>query len=432
MKDTKTRKIARHVILALLALASMALSWIIWTNPARYERAKQVSTEKVQSNQVSRDMSDVILPTQVIYTNSNQKQTLINSSKKSLSKAIINELSKWKLESSTRVSRGNKERFLDYASMTRSLMLKYPSNVTGQILSSVYDQKMDTNTEVSQIVINLDRKNEFFLLDDKTYDVYQIKVTKQSLKSLRKIVKNNDQEYGVKEKIMNHKLINDYPDSIEVPYYSFLINKESSSVFTANLLTDTDADSIDTKKVKDGTEYVTANNAKRLLIQNDGSATFNDTSKNNGKNGDLKTNIEKSFYQMKQLGVQVDNMRYFNFHPSQYQAEFRDYVGGFPIFNNDGLGTIKVSRQSSELTTAFSIYNLDVPVPTSENNKELPSTETILNQLELNGIDTKKIEDIDVGYDWSGKVSANSTVELEPTWYIKYRGDWTSYRDLIS
>lgn len=432
MKDTKTRKVTRHILLALLALGSMALSWVIWTNPARYERAKQVSSEKVQSNQVSRDMSDVILPTQIVYTNSNDKQTLINNSKKNLSKSIVDELSKWKLSTATRVSRGNKERYLDYTAMTRSVMLKYPSNITGKILNGVYDQKLDTNTEISQVVVNLDKKNEFFLLDDKTYDVFQIKVTKQNLKNLRKVIRNHDQEYEVKEKIMNHKLINDYVSTIEVPYYGFLVNKESSSVFTASLLTDNDADSIDTKKVKDGTEYVTSNNTKRLLIQNDGSVVFNDSSKNNGKMGDLKTNVEKSFYQMKQLGVQVDNMRYFNFHINEHQAEFREYVGGFPIFNNDGLGAIKVARQSGQLTTTFSIYNLDIPVPTAESDKELASTQEMLNQLELSGIDTKKIEDIDIGYEWSGKAKANSTVELEPTWYIKYQGDWTSYRDLVS
>jgi regulatory protein YycH of two-component signal transduction system YycFG len=432
MKDTKARKITRHVALLILAIASIVLSWVIWTNPARYERAKQVSSEKVQSNQVSRDKSDVILPTRIVYTNSDQKQELINNSKKSLPKALVKEISGWKMASVTRVSRGNKERFLDYAMMSRSLMLKYPSNITGKIFNSIYNQKLNTNAEISQIVVNLDKKNEFFLLNDKTYDVYQAKVSAQSLKNLRKLAKSADQQYAVKEMIMNHNLINEYKNSVKVPYYSFLVNKESSSVFTANLLTNTDADSIDTKKVKGGTEYVSSDTTKRLLIKNDGFVTFNDTSKAGDTNESLKKNIEQSFYQMKQLGVQVDNMRYFNFHDNDREVEFRDFVAGFPIFNSDGLDTIKVSRQSKQTTTSFSIYNLDVPVPTSKSDKELPSTQDMLDELEYSGINTDKIEDIDIGYERPSTSKTNSTVELEPTWFIKYHGDWTSYRDLVS
>lgn len=431
MKDTKTRKIVRHVILLILALTSIVLSWVIWTNPARYERAKQVSSEKVQSNQVNRDKGDVILPTQVIYTKGEQ-QELINNSKSSLPKAAVKEISSWKLSNITRVSRGNKERFLDYATLSHSLMLKYPSNITGKIFNSIYDQKLNTNAEISQIVVNVNKPNEFFLLNDATYGVYQAKASKQDLKQLRKLIKQSDSQYKVKETIMNHNLINDYQTAIKVPYYSFSVNKESSSVFTANLLTNTDADSIDTKKTKDGTEYVSNDTTKRLLIKNNGFVTFNNASKANDTEESLKRNLELSFYQMKQLGVQVDNMRYFNFHENNHEIEFRDFVEGFPIFNADGLDTIKVAHQAKQTTTSFSIYNLDVPVPTSKSDKELPSTQDMLDELKYSGINTDKIEDIDIGYERPSTTKANSTVELEPTWFIKYHGDWTSYRDLVS
>ena len=233
MKDTKTRRIIRHALLAILAIMSISLSWLIWTNPARYGGSHHIANEKVQSNQVKRDMSDVILPTQIIYTN-HDKQQLVNNSKKNLPKMTVAEISKWRLESSTRVSRGNKERFMDYATMDRSVMLKYPSNITTQIFNGVYDQKLNSNYEISQVVINLDKRNEFFLLNDKTYDVYQIKVSRQNLKNLRQLVQGNDQVYAVKETVMNHRLINDYYKAPAVPYNGFLINEESSSVFTAN------------------------------------------------------------------------------------------------------------------------------------------------------------------------------------------------------
>lgn len=431
MKDTKTRRIIRHALLAILAIMSISLSWLIWTNPARYGGSRHIANEKVQSNQVKRDMSDVILPTQIIYTN-HDKQQLVNNSKKNLPKMIVAEVSKWRLESSTRVSRGNKERFMDYATMDRSVMLKYPSNITTQIFNGVYDQKLNSNYEISQVVINLDKRNEFFLLNDKTYDVYQIKVSRQNLKNLRQLVQGNDQVYAVKETVMNHRLINDYYKALAVPYNSFLINEESSSVFTANLLTNTDAESIDTKKTKDGVVYVTNDNTKRLLVRNNGQVTFNNASGNGGGDG-LNNNIEKSFLQMKQLGVQADtNVRYFDFQLAKRQAEFRDYVAGFPIFNEDGLGTIKVARQSNELTTSFSIYNLQVPVPSKGGTKQLPTTEEVLNQLSYQGINPKDIKDIEIGYQWAGKVAANTTVELEPTWYVNYRGEWMAYQNLAS
>ncbi len=53
---------------------------------------------------------------------------------------------------------------MDYATMDRSVMLKYPSNITTQIFNGVYDQKLNSNYEISQVVINLDKRNEFSYL----------------------------------------------------------------------------------------------------------------------------------------------------------------------------------------------------------------------------------------------------------------------------
>ncbi|SUB60008.1 Uncharacterized protein conserved in bacteria [Pediococcus pentosaceus] len=152
---------------------------------------------------------------------------MINNSKSSLPKAAVKEISSWKLSNITRVSRGNKERFLDYATLSHSLMLKYPSNITGKIFNSIYDQNLNTNAEISQIVVNVNKPNEFFLLNDATYDVYQAKASKQDLKQLRKLIKQSDSQYKVKETIMNHNLINDYQTAIKVPYYSFSVNKRA-------------------------------------------------------------------------------------------------------------------------------------------------------------------------------------------------------------
>ncbi|MGV7982855.1 hypothetical protein PJP06_29425, partial [Mycobacterium kansasii] len=76
---------------------SVALSAMIWTNPAQYERNRQRSSNTTTTELSARPQKDVYLPTQVVYTNANGNQELLNNRKVSLTTEIREALSKWEL-----------------------------------------------------------------------------------------------------------------------------------------------------------------------------------------------------------------------------------------------------------------------------------------------------------------------------------------------
>ena len=427
MKDSKLRVILRHTALTILALLSMALSWIIWTNPARYERShQQVSSEKVQSSQVSHDMSDVILPTQLIRTDSDQKQTLLAKSQVNLNQVVTDKVAKWKFESVRMVSKGNKERYLDYAREANSLLLKYPSNIAGGVLNEVLDQKLDFSSEVGRIVISLDKNNGVYLLNDKNYGVYQVQVSGQDLSSLKESLTGSKRSVDVKESILNHNLITEYQDSYQVPNYSYVINKQSNGMFSSNLLANDDSATVTTKKEKDSTVY-SDGNRKQLTINKDGTARFEDYTRKGTDGNSLRAHIENGFYQLREMGVPMDNMRFFNYTDRHDEVVFRSYVEGYPIFNDNDYGTVTVSHNNSGRVTDFSLYGLEIPVPADKKETELPSTKMVLSQLEATGINSDDISDIQIGYQWTSAKGSGSTINLTPTWYVNYKNNWYPY-----
>lgn len=426
MRRTGFRVFFRHVLLTVLALASMALSWLIWTNPARYERSHQqvTSSEKVQSDQATREMSDVVTPTQVVYSNGEQKQSTIGNTKIDLSHMIASKVGTWKMKNVRLVVKGNKERYLDYATAAKSVLLKYENNITGNIFNETFNQSLKMSDQFGRILIPLDRGGQIYLLNDKNYNVYQIDVTNQDLNSIESLVEKANIRNNVKEEILNHSLITMYQDTVEAPYYSYQLNKLNSNLFVSNLLSAADSGSTNSKKTKEGTVYTDGRNSKRLVIRDNGTVQFNDSTRGTNASNDLRTRIENSFSQLRELGVPLDNMRYFNYISTDNQIVFRSFVEGYPIFNKDDLGTVKVTGNNNDRQTDFSIYSLEIPMPAQKKSVSLPDSRTTLDQLQASGFDMDEVDGIQIGYTWEGNVKTDSNVNLVPSWYVHYKNKW--------
>ncbi|MDO4455951.1 MAG: two-component system activity regulator YycH, partial [Ligilactobacillus agilis] len=80
----------------------------------------------------------------------------------------------------------------------------------------------------------------------------------------------------------------------------------------------------------------------------------------------------------------------------------------------------------------FSLYTLQIPVPSAGGALTLPNTRWVISQLLSRGYDQAKIGDIKVGYSWNQNQTSNQVVDLKPTYFVKYDNQWSDYQSLLN
>ena len=73
-----------------------------------------------------------------------------------------------------------------------------------------------------------------------------------------------------------------------------------------------------------------------------------------------------------------------------------------------------------------------MPVPSRQKDKDLPTTQSMLDQLKQAGIKEADVDNIQLGYEWKQNKASSEVVDLNPTWYVRYQGKWRTYESLLS
>ncbi len=435
MRGIRTSRLLLHIGLVLVVLISVGLSWVIWTSPARYEKTKQQSdtnTSVIQSEQANKSLGDIFLPTQVIYTQADSTSHLINNTKVNLTDSMRSAIKDWQLSKVTRESTNNRKAYETLMNRENTVMLKYPDSVTDGILNSAFKQKVNFSGKFSRIVFSTEKRNQVYLLNDTNYAIYKVQTRNQNLAHIKEIISGNVQQFGVKQTLVNHRMITEYENSVKVPEYSYLVNKQTAAYFVSTLIDNDNASSVTTKEQGGKTVY-NDNNSRRMTVNNKkGTVAYEDLSGRKSYHENMSTAMSQSFSLLKKMEVPLDNMRYYKYDADDNAVVYRSYVEGFPIFNQTDYGTVEIRITGPRTKKIdFSLYSLQVPVPTGKDRTTLPSTQEVLDRLKNSGYSTDDIDNIEIGYQWTANPSSDLVVNLTPTWYVNYKNQWVSYQQLI-
>ncbi len=436
MRGMRTSRFLIHLGLILVILLSVVLSWFIWTNPARYERTKQQtsrSSNVIQNEQANKSVGDIYLPTQVVYRQTATNAHLINNTNVSLTDSIRTAMEKWRLTRVTRQSVNSRKAYEDIINQDNMVMLKYPDNVTGGILNDAFKQKMDFSGKSSRILFSVEKRNEVYLLNDDNYGIYKVRARNQNLARIKEMLSGDVQRFEVKETLINHHLITSYVNGVKVPEYSYLINKQTAAYFVSTLMNSDNASSV-TSKEQSGKTIYSDGNSKRMTVNNKrGTVFYEDMAGQSSYHETAGKALLQSFTVLNNMEVPLDNMRYYNYDAKNNAVVYRSYVEGFPIFNQTDYGTVEIQitgPRTKEID--FSLYSLQIPVPTGKERTDLPSTQTVLENLQANGYKLSDIHNIEIGYQWTANPSSDLVVNLTPTWYVNYKDQWVAYQKLTA
>lgn len=411
---------------------SVVLSAMIWTNPAQYEHNRQRSSNTPATELNTRPQKDVYLPTQVIYSDGTGKQELLNNRKVNLTTEIRESLEKWDLGRVSRVRVSSKTAYMAYLTRKNSLLLSYASPINGRIFNTVFNNKLArTTTKFSRIMVPLGNSDHLYLLDDRKQEVYQVKVKTSQVTAIRKILKENLFRIDVKMQWLGDSASAYVTDSVTVPSYSYLVNQQSTDYFTTRLLNKGESTNVSAKKNKESTIYSDGASRQLTVYNKSGTALFEDYS---ALQASLSFNqaLKSGYDAIKTIGIPMENLRYYGYNAGKSTVTYRSFVEGFPIFNQSNYGAARIQMLSQGVRRYnFSIYSLQVPVPTDKKSVTLSGTQSVLDQLVAAGYHKSKISSLQIGYQWLASTSSDKVVNLTPTWYVHYDGSWKTATQML-
>lgn len=439
MTTHKVRRLILPILLTALVILSVGLSVYIWMNPSRYERENKVSTTSSNSTLATRTIDDIYLPTQLIHTNSAGKQSLLLNKNVSLVSQFKDQLSKWDARSISKVRITSAKSYTALLNGEDSYVLNFPDSVTISMFNTIFNQKLTNfrSSEFSRIVIPVHDKTHLYLLNDNHHEIYSVRLQKKSLSSLSKVLQADKvKAIAVKMTYENNATYIDYTQPIKMQQYSYLMSKLAASEI-ANRLLDADGNSTVSVHNRNGKQEYTTGSYKRMTVDPKlGTVYFEDYS-DSGDTRQLSftTQLQKSYNHLVSLGVPMDNIRYYGYDSTSSSVIYRSYVEGFPIFNQTENGDVRIQMTNNGLDRYyFSLYSLQVPVPTTGNKQSvtLPSSTSVLKRLLAAGYKDSKIGSIELGYQWSQNKSSKLVIDLTPTYYVYYNGNWRTYTSMLN
>ncbi|KRM60680.1 YycH family protein [Paucilactobacillus vaccinostercus DSM 20634] len=437
MNGTMIRKIRNNwlpIVLTIAVLVSLGLSGLIWTNPSRYDRGHEASTSSGQSQLSNKTIADVFLPNQAVWTNKKGDQKLLYTKKSSLTKAIKTKVSGWDFGHISKVASKDNQSYLGYLNQRDALVLNYPDSVTTAIFNETFKQSLNQKkiSKIDRIVIPLENARHIYLLHDSDASVYSVTVKNHSsLENIRKLMQEDADQVQVSEQFLNNRIILAFDNQTTLPIYSYLMTKQSDSSFTNSLLNSDSSYNIAVHKKDHITTYTDGTDKRMTINSKNGKAAYEDFLDENDRVADSQL-LTKSFQQLSEIGVNLESMHYDNINLAKNRVTYRTYVECFPIFNQDGYGTVSLTyAKNGKQTYNFSLYGLEVPVPNSA-TQSVPATKDVIASLNRVGIKTKDISDMRIEYEWNSTRKSNTVVNLKPAYYVKYNGKWQNYQDLIN
>lgn len=427
-------KISEKIIrisLVLLILLSIFLSYNIWLSPANTISINDTSGTVNAENQNSRNADDVFLPLKLIWLQNGaaqgtQSETAISQVQDLLPSNIYGTLEEFASDD---------ENFAVSQIITNGIELTYQ----GSYLLSDYLSTFKINLEDTQLAedfyfskIQIDFDNQLIKFINFSKNAYLQGEFSSTGVSYRQILEDNSLSWtdvALDETSRTGQYNSNEP--ILLSRYSYILSTQSFTLFRNAFFQDPE-------NVTDDDASVFMSGQERLEIDSDRQlAEFQ------GElplTEDLDDEFNQSFAYISHLGTSVGNLRYFDRDGNR--LNYRVFVEGYPVFGNNSQGLVSVTvdneflEDSVKIGIESSTRTIQIPIPANE-MVELPSTQTVHENIINVGGNNELVSSIIIGYTWEAILNADRVpndrvVDLTPEWYVRYNDQWYAESDLIS
>lgn len=418
------KKYGLTMALTVAVIISFVLSVVLWINPS-YEHVRKGRENEAKNNLVSKPLSYTYDPTQAIQTSDDHKQWILTNSSVNIISEIVNHMHYKHVSQLKEVSHGSAERYLRYLNRPRSLVLSYQDDVTIPILNSVVKGGLSRLPErrLNRIVVPLNSAHYFYLLCDHDHRVYKVSAFLKSFKKLRRTVDDNGRQIRVRIKLHQNQPFVSYPKSIQMPQYDYLVNRQSQNYYVTHLLNGVQR--ISRTAHKGRTVYSNGSDRRLMFGKYRDVKYINDRSVKKPRG--LNRTLFASYRSVLPLNLSLNGVHYFGYSPRHHSVLYRRFVEGFPIFNPTQFGILKITHENGNLIFNYSLNELQIPIPNNRKPVRLPNSEKVLSTLKAHGYDSKKVQALEIGYEWQSAKTSKMLANLVPEWFVKYHHHWLNY-----
>ncbi|UQS84294.1 YycH family regulatory protein [Bombilactobacillus thymidiniphilus] len=426
--------------LLIAVVISVILSWMIWSNNAKYQQGVQsnnnLQTLHQRTTSVPRNMDDVFSPTRLILTRQSEKQYIMYNNQSNTIDNVVKEIKKAHITGIKQISTKNKNRYQNFLHLQSSVQLSYPTKISINSFAEMMNQKdlsVHNDKLINRIIIlrNKNLQHQIYFLDDQNFTIYQAQITDLNSKKMHNLLKDNNFSVPVNVQTNSHGVQVYYLQPMKIKRISYLVADQNNNTLIANLLNSNQGVNITTRKEDNLTTYRSGVNRSMIVDNKTSLVTLNDYTKTKMPQTTMDL-FSNSYRTLTQIGTSLSGLYLFNYNQRERQLSFRNYVDGFPIFQQDQIGTVKINYSNDGQTAVFSKKFFQVPIPTDQQPVELPSTQTLITRLENAGYNMKDLQNIVIGYSWSNNDQNKNIIDLTPTYYIFYNNQWHTYDELLS
>ncbi|WP_430607807.1 hypothetical protein IGJ55_001330 [Enterococcus sp. AZ170] len=425
-------KIAERIVrigLIFLVLLSMYFSVSIWTSSSKKDQSVKTDAQTTTAVVNERMDTDVFLPLRLVRM---QNGTSEMNNSENLITNVQNEIKHSTFGLLTQTVQGDGEQFDKHLLINQGFELLYEGPFLLSEYLSVYDLDLKT-TELNAdeifftcIQVDLDQSKIRFL-DFSRKDVYEAQITINREKVLSLMNKVGVQYNPISEQQVvagKHYYLS---EDLKMKKYSYILASQPVTKFRNAFFSN-----VENVQTNEDSQDLSYTSGSERLTADEKLGTIHFTGELSARGA--KDNIySDSFSYIKKLGTSMGNIRYFD--RTNAEMNYRTFVEGFPVFSENDKGQVRITIgndqvEQSSVAIQTSVDTIQVPIP-SEEEIVLKSTESLLEQLTLNGADLSKINSMVIGYTWHKIEEVTQVVDLTPEWYIRYDNKWYPERELL-
>ncbi|WP_429971704.1 two-component system activity regulator YycH [Fructilactobacillus sp. Tb1] len=423
----KLKRYLLPILLGIVVLISVVLSVSLLTNPARFSsKAHEKKATTLHTESTSRNMIDVYSPTQLI-ENTDTDQKLLTSASTNLVSEVFKTMQHYDYSHLEKVTQGNREKYVKLMNRPDSLMLNYNNQISSDMLAKVlhYDQFAGKGN-IKRIILPINDDNHVYLLNDDNYAAYKVDVSSRKLNQIHKILDQKITKNRVELRSINGHAYIYFPNQVNMKDYGYMLQEQTQNSYLNRIIGNTTTAAV--KHQKNKTIYSSQN--QDLTFDNNDDVIYNNYRPSEKTKNQISA-LKAAYQNAVELGVPLENTKFDTYNEKEHNVNYRLYIEGFPVYSNQQLGvyTYKFINGNTQ-RYSFSLRDFQVPVPTDKQNTTLPSSRTLLSDLEKSKVNMKQISGIRLGYQVVPDTQNKLIVTLQPSWFIKYNNQWISYRYL--
>ncbi|WP_163651689.1 YycH family regulatory protein [Listeria sp. PSOL-1] len=421
----------RALVLTALVILSVVLSYWIWNGKPNYESidVKEVEKEAIDK---TRSVSQVFRP---IYLQMNKGDKNFQASNSEfLNNYVLNSRN---FNFSELVLSGKKtdKEYDHIVHQEGSIEVVYPNSVPFTIFSQMYtiQGKNLENASFNRVTFDIYSGNtnlhNVYFANDAENTIYQSTVSKKDISSLESILASADKKNALQQMTPvdnDGRLIYLSNRKIEIESETYIVDLLEINSFTKALFSDSGPIKNEDNSYTNGSSKIVLDDRNKILryINPSQEQSYSEKIANNKKAGF----IQDSFNFINDHAGWTRDYYYSGFDRYTGTTRFSLFVNNRQVVSENGMAKIEVTEGKEGIykyTRPF--FKLDYAVPRESGKVELPSSQSVFEQLRQDSqIDIKKVKMITPGYRmvWASGRDLNRVVELDPVWLYKYEGVW--------